>query len=425
MDYARSERGRMEPGPSYYWGQDQPDPNQLLIAELLAREAEQERGGYYSPSQTQLDTLETPVDMEELEGLLSDEEEGAAGDTAKRIIPFQLGGPIKNKREYDPSSTRPEKREAMSDLEVDKMLSEGSEETGEVNGKEEPIGENETPATDEELQIALGDDGEEEKNVDGEIVGEKEKNKEFLQAPVPPSDFMSRKKKRSGREMSEISFDHAPEQAEIARAYIKKFLELEDDENANLANALNYATLSQVQKSDKYVKPEADFIKKAIEDEEQIQELKASLRAPGSSDEDDEPELVETEEDVEIESPPLLRKRMYPEEMEEVLEEEEVPDEELEEEGEEEEAGDDELAEAELRAFLSAKLRQFLLRTPTNAENEVSLPDDMGEWYDRPVDEMEEGVSVKGIACQFTAKLQFLWNLFAGERLPAGQHWFS
>ena len=56
------------------------------------------------------------------------------------------------------------------------------------------------------------------------------------------------KRKRSGWR-PEVDLDADVEEgdnAEVAREYIKEFLELEDDENTNLANALNLATMAQV-----------------------------------------------------------------------------------------------------------------------------------------------------------------------------------
>ena len=84
-------------------------------------------------------------------------------------------------------------------------------------------------------------------------------NKERYDDSLP--GFISVKRKRSdyipsiGDEEVKEAEEKLEEQQEIepddddsdsAREYIKQFLALEDDENTNLANALNLATLAQV-----------------------------------------------------------------------------------------------------------------------------------------------------------------------------------
>ena len=84
-------------------------------------------------------------------------------------------------------------------------------------------------------------------------------NKERYDDSLP--GFISVKRKRSdyipsiGDEEAKEAEEKLEEQKEIepedndsdsAREYIKQFLALEDDENTNLANALNLATLAQV-----------------------------------------------------------------------------------------------------------------------------------------------------------------------------------
>ncbi len=71
---------------------------------------------------------------------------------------------------------------------------------------------------------------------------------------------MKRKRSDYGRTIGDEEAEEAEEQlqdqqaapeanaddSDSAREYIKQFLALEDDENTNLANALNLATLAQV-----------------------------------------------------------------------------------------------------------------------------------------------------------------------------------
>ena len=84
-------------------------------------------------------------------------------------------------------------------------------------------------------------------------------NKEIYDDSLPGS-YVSVKRKRSDYipSIGDEEVEEAEEQlvgqdeensednSDSAREYIKQFLALEDDENTNLANALNLATLAQV-----------------------------------------------------------------------------------------------------------------------------------------------------------------------------------
>ncbi len=145
--------------------------------------------------------------------------------------------------------------------------------------------------------------------------------------------------------------------ASSARQYIKRFLELEDDENTNLANALNLATIAQVDGSNKYIVSEADYIRKAIADEEAIQNLKSSL---GSDEEEEEPELIRKREDPTIDE-------------------------------EEEEQEEDDI----IKKMLEAKIRSYLMQNVLD-RGENSVDEDSGKWFNEPVAVNQEGISQEG-----------------------------
>ena len=95
-------------------------------------------------------------------------------------------------------------------------------------------------------------------------------------------------KKRSPLSVNEVIEDgNAVADVAKAKDYIKSFLELEDNENTNLANALSWATLAQVEQNDRYIKEEVDYLKNAISDEQQIQALKVELNNDHNDDDAD------------------------------------------------------------------------------------------------------------------------------------------
>ena len=157
--------------------------------------------------------------------------------------------------------------------------------------------------------------------------------------------------------------------AEIARKYLKVFLQLEDDENNNLANALNIATLSQIKRTDKYIPEEIKYLRKAILDEEMIQKLddlsKTDLEEPES---ESSPDSSTSDEDTATDEVPLIRKRKDPVELAFPRKVPDIPD------GID---GED----------LKNLFRKFLIETG-------KLPEDQSDtWYDRPVAEEFEGGS--------------------------------
>ena len=63
-----------------------------------------------------------------------------------------------------------------------------------------------------------------------------------------------------------------PEEEAVGLSILKQYLALEDDENSNLALALNQATKAQISsKPGQYIPEEIEYLKQAIRDEEEIQ----------------------------------------------------------------------------------------------------------------------------------------------------------
>ena len=113
--------------------------------------------------------------------------------------------------------------------------------------------------------------------------------------PVYPDTTTGTQKAKKKRSPLMVAAHQVEDSGEIANAkeYIKSFLELEDDENTNLANALNLATLAQVEQNDKFITEEVEFLRNAIEDEQRIQVLKAKLNHEDSDDESEGEDIIE------------------------------------------------------------------------------------------------------------------------------------
>lgn len=174
-------------------------------------------------------------------------------------------------------------------------------------------------------------------------------------------------------------------------------MELEDNENNNLANALNLATLAQVERTDRYVKREAKFIRKAIKDEEKLQSLRKQLKSIEES--------PSSEDSVKSEGPQLLKRTPTfngedmddvnlieedPELIEEEKAEEDLAEAEAEAEAEEEAVEDNRL-EA-MREALRLKLQEFLLQS---SDSDQINPSAM-QWLNKPANFQPEDMEGQG-----------------------------
>ena len=379
-----------EPEAGYYWQnmgdvpfEDGGEGDNGVLEDLFAEGpmegvlSDQENSwGEEVPEDEVLEPGTETVDKAELEDMFEDKKE-------------------EDKKEYDPSvdMKKREDENTLSDAEVEnlldtakdteiKVLSEGGsnkpvakEEIKQVLAVAEPNGDGTEKVKVKEdnwlitPEKTLHNSHEDEKDIPEEALTNV--NKEWLMNlnDDEPAERNIKKKRSGDPVLAEAAARERQEEEEDADlTYIKEFIELEDDENNNLANALNLATLSQVERTDKYIPLEVQYLKQSIKDEETIQSIKESLGITQDSSDDEEDEAEE--EMLEPEINPL---------------EEENPA--FEEEEEEEEAED------EIHDVLSQKLRQFLLRTAIANRQEEALQSnaDNGAWYNLPVNPSREG----------------------------------
>ena len=397
--------------------------------------------------------IRRPVDMSEIQDILepSDDEKGIENEERnKKNIPVALGGPGPDKktgkRDLGPLLKK-KKRKESDDKEVVLTEEMNAILRDAVNAAEKEAAEDEEakeaadsiaveedistphPVSADELKAVLGDDDDDDKAaddaaVDGDVIqtlpfdiqqddddDEDDDDDNQVAHPwsppqeeyLPPFSYTqgvpAKIKRSGGRRPYDFEDKSDDTDGALAREYIKRFLELEDDENTNLANALNLATMAQVERTDKFVIPEAKFIRKAIHDEETIRALKASLSL--DEDEDDvtidemEAEGAREEEEDEDEDETgdteRVLKRGEPIILGEDVDLEDDEDNTI------DEDGDDQ----QLTPYIAAKLRQYLLREGAlERENVVddSIPSFRGEeWLDRPVDADSEGLRSEGM----------------------------
>jgi len=111
----------------------------------------------------------------------------------------------------------------------------------------------------------------------------------------------SRKSKRSMDDQSEEDeFEVAAKQRAVD--LLKTYIELQEEENHHLTEALNLATLAQTQRTDRYIDEEVKHLRHAVGDEAAIETLRDMIRAGESLDEDVEEEIKEEEEEEDDEN---------------------------------------------------------------------------------------------------------------------------
>ena len=246
------------------------------------------------------DYRETPVpaDMHELEDVLDD-------DDTKSETKRSSGVDLSMEADDQQTENKENKVQEMDPEMVKKLLAEADKvESDKVNeyAKEETV----STVSPDELKNML--DGEEEKEPETER--KKKDDTEDAQGEVgaylEPSVSGDVKKKRSGGG-SPLPGDASETTNSVDLNYIKKLILLEDRENTNLAQALNYATLAQLDKSGKYLPKEIEYLRNAITDEAELQNILTDVVEEEGSpiDEEDGEDKVGNE-------PILQRKRADP-----------------------------------------------------------------------------------------------------------------
>ena len=110
-----------------------------------------------------------------------------------------------------------------------------------------------------------------------------------------------RKSKRSMDVQSEEEFEVAAKQRAVD--LLKTYIELQEEENQHLTEALNLATLAQTQRTDRYIDDEVRHLRDAVSDEAAIANLRDMIRADeGDVDENVEDEIKEQEDEEEQEN---------------------------------------------------------------------------------------------------------------------------
>jgi len=111
-----------------------------------------------------------------------------------------------------------------------------------------------------------------------------------------------RKYKRSMDVQSgEEQFEEAAKQRAVD--LLKTYIELQEEENHHLTEALNLATLAQTQRTDRYIDDEVKHLRQAVSDEAAIANLRDTIRADeGDVDENIEDEMKEEGDEEEQEN---------------------------------------------------------------------------------------------------------------------------
>ena len=92
---------------------------------------------------------------------------------------------------------------------------------------------------------------------------------------------------------TEEEFDVAAKQRAVD--LLKSYIELQEEENHHLTEALNLATLAQIQRTDRYIDDEVKHLRRAVGDEAAIETLRDMIRG----DDDVEDEIKDQEEEEE------------------------------------------------------------------------------------------------------------------------------
>ena len=292
------------------------------FAEKLLQVLQSEEEGEENISDPSYEFRATPANLNELENILKpsedekDEEKKSImrkrGDTAENMVDDTSDEEKRSdekKREYDPSVLVDKKSDGDSSLNLNKLTSRDINQLmSEVEADEDAAVSTEVrpePETVDSAEIAdlLNEVEQNESNpetaeedipeqpaelVDLNPVSDeddipaypaKETNVNqnwFINKvldTIPASEKSQEVTKRAKPSTaSDDSILQDPELRDLlTRIYLKE--QLEDDENTNLANALNLATLSQLRGTNDYLPKQFSYIQKAISDEEALQQV--------------------------------------------------------------------------------------------------------------------------------------------------------
>ena len=208
---------------------------------------------------------------------------------------------------------------------------------------------------------------------------------ELVQTEPPHLDGSSRKSKRSMDVQSEEDdFEVAAKQRAVD--LLKTYIELQEEENRHLTEALNFATLAQTQRTDRYIDDEIGQLRQAVSDEAAIETLRDMIKADENVDdgikeqeEENETEEEEAEEEEQERDeaynniPPLdyVPVKRDSRELSEML----VPSTLAE---EDTDFTDNEARKYQLNVFLRERLRQYLLKK--ELESNQNLIDDEDDY---------------------------------------------
>ena len=122
-------------------------------------------------------------------------------------------------------------------------------------------------------------------------------------------DSGGRKSKRSmDVESEEDEFEAAAKQRAVD--LLKTYIELQEEENHHLTEALNLATLAQTQRTDRYIDDEVRHLRHAVGDEAAIETLRDMIRADEDVDENVNDEMKEQEKEEEEEEEEVMMMMM-------------------------------------------------------------------------------------------------------------------
>ena len=243
---------------------------------------------------------EQVVDPEKLKSIFTSSNPGSEEESSERIekktLPYQLGGPP---AENDVNKRQSEAATDDDDREFERLFERATngddfddgaqrEEVGRPLGVgREDVTEDILPdGTAQIIKHAYG------KEVIPGSENDSDLSREWVAEKVDLNSYPTIVRKRSDRWMD--AADKTPERfadENLARTVdddVSQYLAYEDAEIDNLAKALDLATRSQLEKTDKYIPDEIRHLRQAIEYEGTLNKLRESAQAAESAADDNE-----------------------------------------------------------------------------------------------------------------------------------------
>lgn len=210
---------------------------------------------------------------------------------------------------------------------------------------------------------------------------------------------------------------------------LKAYIELQEDENRHLTEALNLATLAQQnQRTDLYIGPQIEQLRQAVGDEQAIQAIRQMIR----SEEDravqrDGQELSEDEGEEDDDEEPIrgqfIDKRQHDNELVPLVDDTDTDDDEE----EEEDIVEPTSSSAEKNRLLQEKLRQYVLNQQLSDILEDEGPSDDDELSSLDEPEMDtlaqpppanENIYIDPRLNPFTRDIEYLYRHRAAAKKP-------